>query len=47
MASPVSRAITAARTMLDDPHLPTAVIGFNDEVAVSVLETLLHADTVS
>jgi DNA-binding LacI/PurR family transcriptional regulator len=34
---------TAARTMLDDPHLPTAVIGFNDEVAVSVLEASLHA----
>ncbi|MDT5068290.1 MAG: hypothetical protein QOK02_4445 [Mycobacterium sp.] len=34
---------TAARTMLDDPHLPTAVIGFNDEVAVSVLEALIHA----
>jgi DNA-binding LacI/PurR family transcriptional regulator len=23
---------TAARTMIDDPRLPTAVIGFNDEV---------------
>jgi DNA-binding LacI/PurR family transcriptional regulator len=34
---------TAARTMLDDPHLPTAVIGFNDEVALSVLESFLHA----
>ena len=34
---------TAARTMLDDPRLPTAVIGFNDEVAVSVLEALIHA----
>lgn len=34
---------TAARTMLDDPQLPTAVIGFNDEVAVSVLEAFLHA----
>ena len=33
----------AARTMLDDPRLPTAVIGFNDEVAVSVLEAMLHA----
>ena len=33
----------AARTMIDDPLLPTAVIGFNDEVAVSVLEALLHA----
>jgi DNA-binding LacI/PurR family transcriptional regulator len=34
---------TAARTMIDDPRLPTAVIGFNDEVAVSVLEAFLHA----
>jgi DNA-binding LacI/PurR family transcriptional regulator len=34
---------TAARTMLDDPRLPTAVIGFNDEVALSVLESFLHA----
>ncbi len=34
---------TAARTMLDDPELPTAVIGFNDEVALSVLEAFLHA----
>jgi DNA-binding LacI/PurR family transcriptional regulator len=34
---------TAARTMLDDPRLPTAVIGFNDEVAVSVLESFMHA----
>jgi DNA-binding LacI/PurR family transcriptional regulator len=34
---------TAARTMLDSPRLPTAVIGFNDEVAVSVLEACLHA----
>lgn len=33
----------AARTMLDDPWLPTAVIGFNDEVAVSVLEAFMHA----
>jgi DNA-binding LacI/PurR family transcriptional regulator len=33
----------AARTMLDDPLLPTAVIGFNDEVAVSVLEAFMHA----
>lgn len=33
----------AARTMLDDPTLPTAVIGFNDEVAVSILEAVLHA----
>ncbi|WP_228032033.1 LacI family DNA-binding transcriptional regulator [Mycolicibacterium sp. P9-22] len=34
---------TAARTMLDDPQLPTAVIGFNDEVAHSVLEAFMHA----
>jgi DNA-binding LacI/PurR family transcriptional regulator len=34
---------TAARTMLDVPRLPTAVIGFNDEVALSVLESFLHA----
>ncbi|CAN5285534.1 LacI family DNA-binding transcriptional regulator [soil metagenome] len=34
---------TAARTMLDDPNLPTAVIGFNDEVALSILEAILHA----
>jgi len=34
---------TAARTMLDDPQLPTAVIGFNDEVAVSILEAFVHA----
>ncbi len=34
---------TAARTMLDDPRLPTAVVGFNDEVTLSVLEALIHA----
>lgn len=34
---------TAARTMLDGPRLPTAVVGFNDEVALSVLEAFLHA----
>ena len=33
----------AARTMLDDPQLPTAVIGFNDEVALSILEAFVHS----
>ncbi|MFE7416202.1 LacI family DNA-binding transcriptional regulator [Rhodococcus sp. NPDC057529] len=34
---------TAARTLLDDPELPTAVVAFNDEVAVSILEAFMHA----
>jgi DNA-binding LacI/PurR family transcriptional regulator len=33
----------AARTLLDEPDLPTAVITFNDELAVSVIESLVHA----
>ncbi|WP_328834552.1 GntR family transcriptional regulator [Mycolicibacterium fluoranthenivorans] len=33
----------AARALLDDPVLPTAVIAFNDELAVSVVESLVHA----
>lgn len=33
----------AARTLLDDPVLPTAVIAFNDELAVSLVESLVHA----
>lgn len=33
----------AARTLLDEPKLPTAVIAFNDELAVSVVESLVHA----
>ena len=33
----------AARTLLDEPDLPTAVITFNDELAVSLIEALVHA----
>jgi DNA-binding LacI/PurR family transcriptional regulator len=33
----------AARALLDDPVLPTAVIAFNDEMAVAVVESLVHA----
>ena len=33
----------AARALLDQPDLPTAVISFNDEIAISVIESLVHA----
>jgi DNA-binding LacI/PurR family transcriptional regulator len=35
--------VVAARRLLDNPPLPTAVITFNDEVAIGLLETLRSA----